>query len=639
MKNVMSKIWSPALCFLAFAMLVVASESAWAVAKTWRSGGGANATNWSRAQNWAPVGVPAAGDDVTVPTVPDNGTGFPVLNASPTILSLTIQAGASVTGAAGQSLTITGAVTGAGTLAGGASPVTVGGNMTVSTLTSASTVTYNGAGTQTIGGGVHSYTNLTINKASGTATFASNAQVAGDLSVPAGTLDLATFTANRTAAGGIITVGAGATLIIGGTNTFPANYTTATLGATSTANYNGTAQNVANAVGAPGYGHLILSGSSTKTALGAFTVRGDLSITGVTFAGTTFTHAVNGNVSNTGTHTVTTGNITLSGGAAVHSLTGAGTYGNLILNDANGATLGGSPTLSGTLTLTSGTFAVGTNTLTLNGPTIAGTPANLSTTASSSLNFGGSSSGVSIPSSVTQLDNLTINNTNGITLSGSTTVNGALTLTNGNLNTTPANTLTMGSVGSISGATTSRHVVGNLARVFPATAGTSFVYAVGDGTNYTPVTITFPAAPAAGSLTVSTPGSPAADHPDTTGETSGIDAGKSINRYWTLKGSTLSGTCTAAFIYINGTPVDRDSGATAANFIIRRGATCGGSGGGRACMSWGPLTLSGVPTNTLATATGISISSGDPEADFAVGEVAITRFSREKEFIYTRELY
>ncbi|MNC84570.1 hypothetical protein D3C83_01270 [compost metagenome] len=56
-------------------------------------------------------------------------------------------------------------------------------------------------------------------------------------------------------------------------------------------------------------------------------------------------------------------------------------------------------------------------------------------------------------------------------------------------------------------------------------------------------------------------------------------------------------------------------------------------------MSWGPLTLSGVPTNTLATATGISISSGDPEADFAVGEVAITRFSREKEFIYTRELY
>jgi MSHA biogenesis protein MshQ len=377
----------------------------------------------------------------------------------------------------------------------------------------------------------------------------------------------------------------------------------------------------------------------TKTALGTFAVRGDLSITGVTFAGATFTHTVNGNVSNTGTHTVTTGNITLSGGSTAHSLTGAGTYANLILNDAIGATLGGSPIISGTLTLSSGTFAVGANTLSLNGPTIAGTPANFSTTASSSLNFGGSSPGVSIPSSVTQLDNLTLDNINGITLSGSPTVNGTLTLTNGNLNTTPANTLTIASAGSISGATTSRHVVGNLARVFPATAGTSFAYAVGDGTNYTPVTITFPAAPTTGSLTVSTPSSPAADHPDTTGETSGIDASKSINRYWTLKGSTLNGTCTAALTYISGIPVDRDSGATAANFIIRRGTTCSGSGGGRTCTGWGLLTLSGVPNNTLATATGISISSGDPESDFVVGEVAITRFSREKEFIYSRELY
>ncbi|HET9404358.1 MAG TPA: hypothetical protein VFO57_07245, partial [Burkholderiales bacterium] len=518
-------------------------------------------------------------------------------------------------------------------------PITVGGDMTVSTLTSTSTVTYNGTGAQVIGGGVHSYTNLTINKAGGTATFASNAQVAGDLTLTAGTLDLATFTANRTAAGGTITVGTGATLIIGGTNTFPANYTTATLGATSTVNYNGTAQNVANAVGAPGYGHLTLSGSSTKTALGTFTVRGDLSISSVTFAGDTFTHTVNGNVSNTGTHTVSTGNITLSGGAAVHSLTGAGTYGNLILNDANGATLGGSPTLSGTLTLTSGTFAVGANKLTLNGPNTAGTTSNMSTTASSSLEFGGISAGVSIPSGVVQLLDLTINNSNGITLASSPIVNGTLTFISGNLNTTAANTLSIESAGSISGAAPSQHVVGNLARVFPATAGTSFTYAVGDGTNFTPVTITFPAAPTTGSLTVATPGSPAADHPDTTGETSGIDAAKSINRYWTLKGSTLNGTCTAAFNYIDGTPVDRDSGATAASFVIRRGATCSGSGGGRTCTGWGLLTLSGAPNNTLATATGVSISSGDPESDFVVGEAAVTRFSREKEFIYTRELY
>jgi hypothetical protein len=47
--------------------------------------------------------------------------------------------------------------------------------------------------------------------------------------------------------------------------------------------------------------------------------------------------------------------------------------------------------------------------------------------------------------------------------------------------------------------------------------------------------------------------------------------------------------------------------------------------------------LSGVPSNTLATATGVALASGDPEADFAIGEVSSTKFSREQQFIYSRE--
>ncbi len=55
-------------------------------------------------------------------------------------------------------------------------------------------------------------------------------------------------------------------------------------------------------------------------------------------------------------------------------------------------------------------------TLALNGPAIAGTPANLIAVAASSLSFGGSSAGVFIPGSILNLNNLIINNANGVTI-------------------------------------------------------------------------------------------------------------------------------------------------------------------------------------------------------------------------------
>ena len=62
-----------------------------------------------------------------------------------------------------------------------------------------------------------------------------------------------------------LVVAAGATLKIGGTGTFPANYATHSLASTSTVEYSGAAQTVT----AESYGHLALSGSSgavTKTS-------------------------------------------------------------------------------------------------------------------------------------------------------------------------------------------------------------------------------------------------------------------------------------------------------------------------------------------------------------------------------------
>jgi hypothetical protein len=312
---------------------------------------------------------------------------------------------------------------------------------------------------------------------------------------------------------------------------------------------------------------------------------------------------------------------------------------NLTVNATNdpATTLLSDITVSNALTLNgTGAFTVGANTLTLNGPSIAGTPANLATTATSSLTFGGSSASVIVPSSVTQLDNLTINNANGITLNSSPTVNGTLTFTSGNLNTTNVNTLTMATAApAIVGAATSQHVVGNLAKVFPAVAG-AYTFAVGDGTNYTPVTITFPVAPTSGTLTVSTPNTSVGDHPDTSTWSARINPTKSVNRYWrTVKDATLAGTYDVTVNYI---ATDLDSGATATNFVIGRGTGCTGSGVTLTCPVWTQF-ATGTHTTTQADTTGITITAGAAEEDLVVGEAATPRFSREKEFVYTRERY
>ena len=88
-------------------------------------------------------------------------------------------------------------------------------------------VTFNGSGAQTIGGAQSTtFRNLFVDKTAGsTVTLARSALVTnGNVIVVSGTLDLATFTLNRSALGGEIGVVGGAFLKIGGTNSFPSNY-------------------------------------------------------------------------------------------------------------------------------------------------------------------------------------------------------------------------------------------------------------------------------------------------------------------------------------------------------------------------------------------------------------------------------
>ena len=160
---------------------------------------------------------------------------------------------------------------------------------------------------------------------------------------------------------------------------------------------------------------------------------------------------------------------------------------NLTINNSNGVTLGGSTSVTGTLTLTSGTFTVGANTLTLQNP-IAGTTANLSAGSTSSITIAGSATNINIPSGVTSLANLTLNNSNGTTLQGALNLSGTLALTSGNV-TLGANNLVVAS--AITGGGASNYVVTNSTGMLQQTIGASSSkpFPIGTSTVYAPVTM------------------------------------------------------------------------------------------------------------------------------------------------------
>jgi fibronectin-binding autotransporter adhesin len=92
-----------------------------------------------------------------------------------------------------------------------------------------------------------------------TKTLTGNTNVRNELLVEGGTLNLLTFKANRNTAGGRIYIANNATLKIGGSSTFPANYVNHNLQSSSTVEYYGNNQIVSQET----YGNLTLSTSSS----------------------------------------------------------------------------------------------------------------------------------------------------------------------------------------------------------------------------------------------------------------------------------------------------------------------------------------------------------------------------------------
>ncbi len=111
----------------------------------------------------------------------------------------------------------------------------------------------------------------------------------------------------------------------------------------------------------------------------------------------------------------------------------------LTLNNAHGLTQNGNIIITSNYSLTTGDYNIGANTLTINGA-ISITNGNLTGGSTSNITIGGSGASTNLPEVI--VNNLILNRSNGINLAGNLSVGGALTLTSGTISV-GANILTI----------------------------------------------------------------------------------------------------------------------------------------------------------------------------------------------------
>jgi hypothetical protein len=255
-----------------------------------------------------------------------------------------------------------------------------------------------------------------------------------------------------------------------------------------------------------------------------------------------------GNIQVTGTRTFNTGANYIYNGSSAQS-TGTGVPTNLtgvltINNNGNTVTLDNARTIAnlGSINLTAGTFATGTNLTMATTSSINRSEGNLTGTLQGSgiynVTYTGNSKTTGGELSGSGLNNVTLNLSSDQTLTfdQSRTVPGTLTMTNGDINT-ESNTLSLGTSTSSLGvlSRTSGTIIGNFRRWFAASAVSNVLFPVGTADNYRPANISFTSAPSAGGtltafFTGTDPGT--AGLPQDDGGISIINAGK--EGYWTI---------------------------------------------------------------------------------------------------------
>ena len=175
----------------------------------------------------------------------------------------------------------------------------------------------------------------------------------------------------------------------------------------------------------------VIVNNGAGVSLGGNRTINNLTLTNGNFAIGANALTFNGNLTVTSGQLIggTTSNLTLGGTAAFNLPSSIASLKDLNINRSGGVSLTSNLVLEGILNLTSGNFNLAANRLTLKKP-IDGTSAYLITTSSSSITIDGIVSGIILPSTVTNLNNLTLNNANGTSLQGPLTLQ-SLTLTSG----------------------------------------------------------------------------------------------------------------------------------------------------------------------------------------------------------------
>ncbi len=485
--------------------------------------------------------------------------------------------GSNYTVAAGTTLTVTGSLTltdgniNTGTVAA-RGPISQASTFDGNT----GTLLINGSGAQTLTGAsttaAGNLPSVVINKPSGTLTLAGTIRTSHSW----------TYTAGIVASGTSTVVFAGGTVTSLGMGFYDvtANGGTTTLGSAMTV----------------GHDLTVSAGTFTTSAGGfALSIVRNLSIAG-TLQLNGSAVSVGGDITLSGTFTAGTSTMTLNGSGG-QSIGGpsAMTFSNLVASDPGGVTMASNVTITNVLTLSAGSFTVGAHTLTISNP-LGGTITNLVAGSTSSITVTGAAAGIVLPSSVAQLNNLTLNNANGLGLQADLAILGTLTLTTGPLTTGPS-TLSIAPGGSV--VRTGGRVNGSLRKHVPAGAGTTLTFEVGDATRYAPVSVVFGTVTTAGELTASTT---SGDHPLIAG--SGIAPTLSVNRFWTMTNAGLTfDTYDATFTF---SAPDVDGGANPSLFIVAK-------------LDAGSWTLPAVGTRTPTTTQALGLTSF---SDFQLGQPA-----------------
>ena len=281
-----------------------------------------------------------------------------------------------------------------------------------------------------------------------------------------------------------------------------------------------------------------------------------------------------------------TGTVSMTKAGGVATLVGNVSGGGFTINGSGGTMNLGSGlthTFTGIFTVTAGTLNANSSTLKLGGQSNA--TGGIFETGTGTVEWNGASV-QTIPPFVYY--DLTVNNTAGVQLGGNANINGALTFTNGKI-TTGTHSLILGNSATVNGAGSGKYVYGNLVKGI-ATATTTKTFEIGDASVYAPVTLGFAGnTNGTGSITANTT---AVDHPNI--GSSGIEPTLSLNRYWALLNTGVSGFTfyDATFTFV---PGDIDSGADYSTFMA-----------GKYTSSAWSYPTSGTVTSTNAQTTGLT---------------------------------